>query len=78
MTIRATLALASPMNESGPVCSAMTPTLMGRWTAPGFLESAMISSFGKSPADDREPTRRGVWVHDAPPGRPLNRENTLF
>ena len=29
MTIRATLALASPTNESGPVWSAMTPTLMG-------------------------------------------------
>ncbi len=29
MTILATLALASPTNESGPVWSAMTPTLMG-------------------------------------------------
>ena len=28
MTIFATLALAMPMNESGPVWSAMTPTLM--------------------------------------------------
>ena len=46
MTILATLALASPTNESGPVWSAMTPTLMGR--ALEVAESAMILSFGSS------------------------------
>ena len=42
MTILATLALASPTNESGPVWSAMTPTLMG--SAPGVGDAAMMSS----------------------------------
>ena len=38
MTILATLALASPIIESGPVWSAMTPTLMG--SSPG--DEAMV------------------------------------
>ena len=46
MTILATLALASPTNESGPVWSAMTPTLMG--SAPGVGDAAMMSSLEMS------------------------------
>ncbi len=41
MTILATLALAVPTNESGPVWSAMTPTLMG--SEPGVGDGAMVS-----------------------------------
>jgi len=36
-TIFATLALAIPMNESGPVWSAMTPTLMDACFMAGLL-----------------------------------------
>src|SRR4051794_21851915 len=42
MTILATLALASPTNESGPVWSAMTPTLTG--SEPAVGDSATVSS----------------------------------
>ena len=42
MTILATLALASPTNESGPVWSAMTPTRIGSASEPG--DGATMSS----------------------------------
>jgi hypothetical protein len=42
MTILATLALARPTNESGPVWSAMTPTVTGR--PPEVLDSGMMLS----------------------------------
>ncbi len=38
ITIRATFALAMPMNESAPVWSVITPTLMGSMIPP--IESA--------------------------------------
>ena len=40
MTILATLALAMPTNESGPVWSAMTPTLMGSTPELGYAAMA--------------------------------------
>ena len=46
MTILATLALATPTNESGPVWSAITPTLMG--SAPGVGDGDMVSSLALS------------------------------
>jgi hypothetical protein len=50
------LALARPTNESGPVWSAMTPTLMGR--PPEVVDVAMMLSFEKSAAR-RRARRRG-------------------
>jgi hypothetical protein len=41
MTILATLALAAPTNESGPVSSAIIPTLMG--PEPGVGDGDMVS-----------------------------------
>jgi len=40
MTILTTLAFASPTNESGPVWSAMTPTLMGAVSCGAMLSSS--------------------------------------
>ena len=51
-TIRATLVFAAPTNESGPVWSAMTPTLTGSPTA---CDAVMLASLGMSePAFDFE------------------------
>ena len=58
MTIRATLALASPTNESGPVWSAMTPTLMG--SAPAFGDAAMMSSLSERCRRSERQARRVV------------------
>src|SRR6476660_6318902 len=50
-TILATLALASPANSSGPVSSAMTPTL---------IDAAMMSSLGLSVSVALERQQRRV------------------
>src|SRR4051812_5697594 len=54
-TILATLALASPITESGPVWSVMTPTLMG--SPPGVCDAAMMSSEGAFLSPERQGRR---------------------
>src|SRR5262245_22872903 len=65
ITIRATLALASPANERGPVWSAMTPTLIER--PPEGVESAMMLSLEeRRPATQWTFKQRVVWYQCAP------------
>src|SRR3954451_14825508 len=59
ITMRATLAFARPMIESGPVWSAMTPTLMG--SPAGIGDAVMISSLGSQvPVAGSDSQQRGV------------------
>jgi hypothetical protein len=58
MTILATLVFATPTNESAPVWSAMTPTLMGSSTAG---DAVMLSSFEMSVAGFRLRHRDALW-----------------
>src|SRR5919198_3466273 len=61
-TILATLAFASPTNESGPVRSAMTPTLMG--SSEGVGDVAMVSSLESRLSGLRPELVPGVEVVD--------------
>src|SRR3954471_6224808 len=58
ITMRATLAFARPMSESGPAWSAMTPTLMG--SPAGIGDAVMISSLGSQvPVAGSDSQQRG-------------------
>jgi len=50
MTILATLALATPTNESGPVWSAITPTLIGSepWVGDGDIVFSLALSVSRA------------------------------